>query len=65
MIGVLPPAVRRRSLRFGSVPASLRLRSTFPFAKPQAEANLSKISSRFYKVRFCVTTLLIFHSSAQ
>jgi hypothetical protein len=38
MIGVLPPAVRRRSFRSGSVPASLRLRSSFPFAKPQAEA---------------------------
>jgi hypothetical protein len=38
MIGVLPPAVRRRSLRSGFVPASLRLRSTFPFAEPQAEA---------------------------
>jgi hypothetical protein len=38
MIGVLPPAARRRSFRSGCVPASLRLRSTFPFAEPQAEA---------------------------
>jgi len=37
-IGGLPPAVRRRSFRSGCVPASLRLRSTFPFAEPQAEA---------------------------
>jgi hypothetical protein len=37
-IGVLPPAVRRRSFRSGSVPASLRLRSTYPFTEPQAEA---------------------------
>jgi hypothetical protein len=35
---VLPPAVRRRSFRSGYFPASLRLRSTFPFAEPQAEA---------------------------
>jgi hypothetical protein len=38
MIGVLPPAVRRRSFRSGYFPASLRLRSTSPFAEPQAEA---------------------------
>ena len=37
--GGLPSAVPRRSLRFGSVPSSLRLRSTFPFAEPQTEAN--------------------------
>ena len=37
-IGVLPPAVRRRSFRSGCVPASLRLRSTFPFVEPLAEA---------------------------
>jgi hypothetical protein len=39
MIGVLPPAARQRSFCSGSVPASLRLHSTFPFAEPQAEAN--------------------------
>jgi hypothetical protein len=33
-----PPAVRQRALRSGSAPASLRLRSTFPFTEPQAEA---------------------------
>jgi hypothetical protein len=38
MIGVLPPAARRRSFCSGCVPTSLRLRSTFPFAEPQAEA---------------------------
>jgi hypothetical protein len=37
-VGELPPAVRRRSFRSGCIPASLRLRSTFPFAEPQAEA---------------------------
>jgi hypothetical protein len=37
MFGVLPPAARQRSFRFGSVSASLRLHSTFPFADPQAE----------------------------
>jgi hypothetical protein len=37
--GGLPSAVPRRSLRFGSVPSSLRLRFTFPFAEPQTEAN--------------------------
>jgi hypothetical protein len=40
MIGVLPPAARRRSLRSVSK-CSLRLRFTFPFAEPQAEAKLS------------------------
>jgi hypothetical protein len=38
MTSVLPPAVRQRSFRSGYFPASLRLRSTFPFAEPQAEA---------------------------
>jgi hypothetical protein len=45
MIGVLPPAARRRSFRSGCVPASLRLRSTFPFAEPQAEALQNLLSN--------------------
>jgi hypothetical protein len=38
MVGLLPPAVRRRSFRFGSVPAVSAPALPFPFAKPQAEA---------------------------
>jgi hypothetical protein len=49
----LPPNDRRASacgsataLRSGSVPASLRLRSTFPFAEPQAEAHYDRIGRK-------------------
>jgi hypothetical protein len=49
--GGLPPAVPRRSFRSDSVPPSLRLRFTFPFAEPQAEASVDRTKTHAHSAQ--------------